>query len=147
MPERMTKNLDILVRASDEDEVIQRLEIAGYTKISGLAVPGYLFQAPDGTEVDVLLGNMPWISDALRHPNQDPASYPALDLPYLVLMKLEAMRAQDWADITRMLGLASEKELERVRQVVARYSPVDADDLESLIFIGKKEQEIPPSSE
>jgi hypothetical protein len=147
MPERMTKDMAILIRKSDEDEVVHRLEMAGYNKISELAVPGYLFQAPDGTEVDVLLGDMPWISDALRNPSQDPASYPVLDLPYLVLMKLEAMRAQDWADITRMLGLASEKELDRVKEVVARYSPGDADDLESLIFIGKKEQEMPPSSE
>jgi hypothetical protein len=53
MPERMTKDLDILVRKSDEDEVVQRLKIAGYTKISELAVPGYLFHAPDGTEVDL----------------------------------------------------------------------------------------------
>ena len=147
MPERMTKDLDILVRKSDEDKVIQRLKTAGYTMISELAVPGYLFQAPDGAEVDVLLGKMPWISEALRRPNRDPAGYPVLDLPYLVLMKLDAMRAQDWADITRMLGLASEEELAEVRKIIARYSPEDISDLEALIFIGKKEREIPPSSE
>jgi hypothetical protein len=147
MPERMTKDLDILIRKSDEDEVVKRLETAGFTRISKLAVPGYLFQAPDGAEVDVLIGDMPWISDALSRPNQDPTGYPVLDLPYLVLMKLDAMRAQDWADITRMLGLASEKELEEVKKIIARYSPEDAADLEALIFIGKKEQELPPSPE
>jgi hypothetical protein len=147
MPERMTKGLDILVRKLDGDKAVQRLKEAGFTLVSNLAVPSYLFRAPDGAEVDMLLGDMPWLTDALQNPRQDPAGYPVLDLPYLVLMKLEAMRAQDWADITRMLGLAPDEELARVRSAVARYSPVDSADLDALIFIGKKEMEPPPSSE
>ena len=46
-----------------------------------------------------------------------------------------------------MLGLASDIELDEVRVVVARYTPEDIEDLESLIFIGKKEQEVPPTTE
>jgi hypothetical protein len=84
------------------------------------------------------------LAKALRQPQQDPAGYPVLGLPYLVLMKLAAIRAQDWADITRMLGLATDAQLGDVRAAVARYSPEDSDDLESLIFLGKKEQEAPP---
>jgi hypothetical protein len=38
-----------------------------------------------------------------------------------------------------MLGLASDSELDDVRAVVARYTPEDSEDLESLIFIGKQE--------
>ena len=34
-------------------------------------------------------------------------------------------------------------DLDEVRVVVKRYVPEDLEDLESLIFIGKKEQEIP----
>jgi len=59
-------------------------------------------------------------------------------------MKMAAMRAQDWADISRMLGLASDEVLNEVRAVVAHYSPEDSGDLESLIFIGQKEREQPP---
>jgi hypothetical protein len=62
-----------------------------------------------------------------------------LVLPYLVLMKLESSRLQDTADLSRMLGLASEEELARVRAVVARYAPGEADDLESLIYLGRLE--------
>jgi hypothetical protein len=43
-----------------------------------------------------------------------------------------------------MVGWADDETLEKVRQAVARYSPEDSEDLESLIFIGKKETEIPP---
>jgi hypothetical protein len=44
-----------------------------------------------------------------------------------------------------MLGLATEEMLNRVRQVVKQYSPADCEDLESLIFIGKKELDLPAS--
>jgi len=56
-----------------------------------------------------------------------------------VLMKLEASRLQDIADLARMLGLASESERERVRAAVARYVPDALEDLESLIYLGMLE--------
>ena len=56
-------------------------------------------------------------------------------------MKLEASRAQDLADVSRMLGGASEGELEPVRQVVGTYMPEAAEDLESLIALGRMERE------
>ena len=67
---------------------------------------------------------------------QDPAGYPVLDLPYLVLMKMETSRAQDLADLSKMLGLAAEEDLERIRQIIARHMPAAVDDLESLIYLG-----------
>lgn len=67
------------------------------------------------------------------------ADLPVLGLPYLVLMKLTAMRSQDWADVSRMLGLATEADLEEVRDVVRRYSPEDVEDLEALIMLGRRE--------
>jgi hypothetical protein len=54
-------------------------------------------------------------------------------------MKLAASRVQDAADLSRMLGLASEEDLARVRAVVARYAPDEADDVESLIYLGRVE--------
>ena len=141
MPERATKDLDILVRLQDEAEVQARLAAAGYKIVSRLAVPGFLVRAPDGAEIDVILGNYPWLSEALKHVQHDPAGYPVLDLPYLVIMKMISSRGRDVGDVTTMLGLASDTELARVRQVVARYTPDDLADLESLIFLGRFEMQ------
>jgi len=143
MPERMTKDMDILIHKNDGQEVIQRLQKAGYTVISQLAVPGHLLQSPTGVEVDVLFGDTPWLKDALAQPQFDAARYPVLDLPYLVLLKLQAMRPQDWTDVSRMLGLASDEVLNQVREAITQYSPEDSDDLESLIYLGKLETEMP----
>jgi len=139
MPERATKDLDILVRREDGHEVRKRLEAAGYTFVTHLAVPGFLVHSPEGVEVDVMLGDDPWLDEALAHPRRDPAGFPVLDLPYLVLTKLIASRLQDVADLSRMLGLASDEELASVRTVVARYAPTEMDDLESLIYLGRFE--------
>ena len=140
MPERATKDLDILVRREDGDEVRKRLEAAGYTFVTHLTVvPGFLVHSPEGVEVDVMLGDDPWLEEALAHPRQDPAGFPVLDLPYLVLVKMESSRAQDVADLSRMLGLASDEELASVRAIVARHAPTEMDDLESLIYLGRFE--------
>ena len=141
MPERATKDLDILVRLQDEAEVQARLMSAGYKIVSRLAVPGFLVCGPDGAEIDVILGGYPWLTEALKHVQHDPAGYPVLDLPYLVIMKMISSRGRDVGDVTTMLGLASDTELARVRQVVARYTPDDLADLESLIFLGRFEMQ------
>jgi hypothetical protein len=140
MPERATKDLDILVRREDGHAVRKSLEAAGYTFVTHLTVvPGFLVHSPEGVEVDVMLGDDPWLEEALTNPRQDPAGFPVLDLPYLVLMKMESSRAQDVADLSRMLGLASDEELASVRAMVARYAPTEMDDLESLIYLGRFE--------
>ncbi|MBI5962943.1 MAG: hypothetical protein HY863_05670 [Chloroflexi bacterium] len=147
MPERMTKDLDIIVHQKFGETAIKQLEQAGYHIVSQLSIPGYLMLSPEGTELDVLFGNYAWLDEALSHTANDPAGYPIVKLPYLILLKMEAQRAQDWADVSRMLGWASETDLDEVRAIVKRYMPQDLEDLESLIFIGKKEQELPPSDE
>lgn len=139
MPERMTKDLDILIHQNDKEAVLSRLEQAGYQILEPLAIPGYALTAPDGAEVDLLLGNEAWLTEALSEPVQDAAGYPVISLPYLILLKMGAQRTQDWADVSRMLGLASDEDLDKVRAAVARYTPDDSEDLESLIFIGKQE--------
>ncbi len=139
MPERATKDLDILVRATDSRAVRERLEAADYRYVSSLTAPGFLMHSPEGVEIDVILGESPWLDEALAHPHEDPAGYPVLDLPYLVLMKIAVSRTQDVADLSRMLGLASEEELARVRAVIARYAPGEAEDVESLIYLGQVE--------
>jgi len=146
MPERMTRDMDILVHHSKGNAAISRLQEAGYQILGQLSIPGYSLRSPEGTEVDVIFGKDAWLIEALAHPKRDAAGYPVIGLPYLILLKMTAQRAQDWADVSRMLGLASDAELDEVRAAVTRYSPEDSEDLESLIFIGKKEQETPPDA-
>lgn len=141
MPERMTRDLDILIRERDSGAVVAKLKAAGFKSGSPLSIPGALMISPDGVEVDVLFGTSPWLDDAMNNPVSDPAGYPTIALPYLILLKMDAQRAQDWADVSRMLGWAGDADLEKVREVFRKYAPQDLEDLESLIFIGKKERE------
>ena len=139
MPERATKDIGVLVRQEDEKTVLRLLQAVGYEVVSSLAVGGWLARSPEGVELDILLGSAPWLGEALAHPRLDSAGYPVIDLPYLVLMKMESSRSLDVGDLSRMLGLASEQDLERVRQAVKQYSPQDLQDFESLIYLGKLE--------
>ncbi len=60
-------------------------------------------------------------------------------------MKLWASRAQDVADLSRMLGQADDATLEQVRAVVRAYRDEDLEDLESLILLGKQELSVDES--
>jgi hypothetical protein len=139
MPERMTQDLDILVHVNDAPETVRRLEAAGYHFEGSLTFPGAILRSREGVEVDVLFGSFAWVHDAVSNTRQDPAGFPVVALPYLVLLKMWATRDQDWTDITRMLGLASEDDLETVRQVISQHSPEDSEDLQTMIFLGKQE--------
>ena len=139
MPERKTRAFDILVHHHDGDAALARLREAGYQVASELSIPGYMLNAPDGTEIDLLLIPFEWLDDALQPDRTDAAGYPVLGLPYLVLMKMETSRPQDLGDLSRMLGLAEEDDLEQVRAAVTRYMPDAAEDLESLIYLGRLE--------
>ena len=141
MPERATQDMDILIRRADADRVWQKLQSAGYTRVSELAIPGFVARSPDNIELDVLYGDAAWLDEALQHPETDAAGYPVIGLPYLVLMKLASARAQDMADLARMLGLASEARLAQVRNAVRRYALDAVEDLESLIYLGRLEIE------
>lgn len=143
MPERMTKDLDVLVRSVDGEIAVERLVAAGFVVHADLAIPGRALRSPDGVEVDVLFGEQPWLHDALRDVERDAAGYPVMGLSYLVLLKLQSARTQDWADVSRMLGQADGERLHEVRSVVRRYSLEDVEDLEALIFLGQQEMRAP----
>lgn len=141
MPERMTGDLDILVHFHDGDEALARLQEAGFQLKSELSIPGHMLNAPDGSETRLLLLPFAWLEEAFQQQQRDPAGYPVLGLPYLVLMKMETSRAQDLADLSKMLGLANEEVLDQIREIVARYMPEAAHDLESLICLGRLEMD------
>jgi hypothetical protein len=139
MPERMTHDLDILIHKTDCEKAWKRFQKAGFKMAEVLDAPYFVARSPDTPEVDVLCLDLPWLEAAFSQMRQDPAGLPVLDLPFLIIMKLRANRAIDIGDMTRMLGLASEADRERVRETIARYQPEDADDLEALILLGKLE--------
>jgi hypothetical protein len=139
MPERATQDLDILVIARDAREIQSRLEQAGFAKVQELAIGGATWRAPSGSVVDVIESREPWVPEALRDLKRDPQGLPVLSRPYLVLMKVQAGRAQDLADAARMLGFASEDERQMTRLLFARYLSDALEDLESLITLGKLE--------
>ncbi|MCL1491741.1 MAG: hypothetical protein M1G31_13465 [Pseudanabaena sp. Salubria-1] len=139
MPERMTLDIDILIKANDKNLIYQDLINAQAKKIGELSIAGSQWQLSDNTALDVLEAEDDWVDAALSKPNYSPDKIPVIALPYLVLMKLSASRTQDLADVSRMLGLASEKDLSEVRQVIALYLPTATEDLDSLIALGKLE--------
>lgn len=139
MPERMTLDIDILIKANDKNLIYQDLINAQAKKIGELSIAGSQWQLSDNTALDVLEAEDDWVDAALSKPNYSPDKMPVIALPYLVLMKLSASRTQDLADVSRMLGLASEKDLSEVRQIIALYLPTAREDLDSLIALGKLE--------
>jgi len=141
MPERSTRDLDIAVWHEDGPAVRKRLEEAGLTYQGELAIGGSSWRLPDGLPLDVIELRTPWAPAALAEAqdNRDPQGLPILPLPYLVLMKFEASRVLDLADLTRMLGQASEEQIRQVRRLFDHFHPEDREDLESLIHLGQLE--------
>lgn len=139
MPERMTQDVDILIPAADEAAARIAFQQAGYRITGDLSIGGFTAAPKSGPNVDVISGHAPWINTALAAPSYDPAGYPVLPRPFLILMKLEAGRGQDVADVQRMLGAMNSTERASTRQVVVRYLPDAAEDYDSLVTLADLE--------
>jgi hypothetical protein len=141
MPERATQDLDVIVAAGDGDQAERRLREAGWERRGRLTIGGSTWRSSEGAALDLVECAEPWCEAAIAEAqtNRDQQGLPILPLPYLVLTKLAAGRLQDAADVSRMLGMAEEAERQRVRQVVTRHSPDDAEDVEALIELGRLE--------
>ena len=131
--------LDILIKAEDARKIYQDLENAGGKKIGKLNIPGSQWQLPDNSSLKVLEADDEWVTEAVSNPNYAPDGLPIIDLSYLILMKLSASRTQDLADVSRMLGLADESNLTKIKSIVKAYLSTAMEDLESLILLGKLE--------
>lgn len=140
MPERMTKGLEIAILTAASAEARSRLEASGFAYQSELSIGGSSWTAPDGTVIDVIEGGASWWHEALEQArsNRDQQGLPILPLQFLVFMKVPSGRMQD---LTRMLGQASEESLGDIRRMFATRAPVDLDDLEALIALGRLELE------
>ncbi|MCW5933145.1 MAG: hypothetical protein KIT45_02455 [Fimbriimonadia bacterium] len=143
MPERLTQDMDVLVLTADSPTARRQLRAAGFQHVGELSIGGSQWRSPDGFNIDLLECDAEWCRGALQEAahNRDAHGLPILPLPYLVLMKFEASRAQDIADITRMLGQAGEADLDAVRALFDRYLLYEKDDLESLISLGQLEMQ------
>jgi hypothetical protein len=145
MPERMTSDLDVAIARGDAARARLRLRSAGFAYAGELSIGGSTWRTPEGFPEGVLELDAPWAEEALREAqsNRDPQGQPVMPLPYLILMKLDAGRTQDIADISRMLGQADATALGAVRSIVRAYQPDAVDDIESLIVLGRLELEQP----
>ena len=139
MPERSTLDVDILVRAEDLHRAGEVLKKAGARFEGELFISENAWRLKGGQYCDVIASEDLWAQEAFANPRKGLDGQPCIDLPWLVLLKLNASRTQDLADVTRMLGVASEEDRERVRSAVKTYRPQDLDDLQSLVKLGKLE--------
>jgi hypothetical protein len=139
MPERMTDDLDILIHEDEAERAYQNLHEQMARRMGDLSIGGTSWELPDKTILDIITSQREWVTTALRYPRMGADGQPVISLAYLVLMKLEASRTTDISDISRMLGLASEVELNEVRKTIEIYDPNSLEDLESLIQLGKIE--------
>ncbi|MDB5070075.1 MAG: hypothetical protein JWM87_1186 [Candidatus Eremiobacteraeota bacterium] len=145
MPERTTAGIDLLVEPENIDRAIAQLVGSGHElKPQPLAFMdtrlGLIGQRLAlGRPVDVLSSHQSWVYDAMASVRWENDTLPIVDLPYLIALKLDASRSVDQGDLSRMLGFASAHDLDRVRAVVSRLLPADADDLEQYMLLGKHE--------
>ena len=130
-PERVTNDLDILIKAQDAATLAADIERAGGS-----------FQCEvNGMALDVQEENAPWAAEAIANPASAPNGLPVISLPYLVLMKMKAGRAIDIGDLSRVLGAADEESLAQTRSVMKSDYSDGLEDLESLIYLGRLEYE------
>lgn len=145
MPERTTAGIDFLVEPENFERAIEQLVGTGHvpkpqarkfidTRL-GLFGQRFVLARP----VDVLSSDQAWVHQAMTSVRMENETLPIVDLPFLVALKLDASRSVDQGDLSRMLGFASHEDLNRVRVVVRRLLPMDADDLEQYIMLGKHE--------
>lgn len=152
MPERMTKDIDILVGANDFDAAELRLRDAGYQaggphddlffSNSMLGLFGRAWEK-GAVRVDLISSRQAWVHEALAVYAYDQTGLRVIALPYLVLLKLDASRGQDQADVERMLGRLSNDDVKKVAEIVGRYSndPQAEQDVYQYALLGRLEYE------
>ncbi len=125
MPERMTRDVDVLTTPEHYEQLAADLRAAFCRRLGTLAIGGWLWETADGVEFDVLVSDATWAHDAVASPNLAPDGTRIIALPYLALMKLQAGRAQDVADLSRMLGGADTVAWSAVVDALTRYGDSD----------------------
>lgn len=141
IPERMTLDVDILIHERDSEQTRLAFEAAGYLVTGQLSIGGFSVQSdePNAPPIDVLTRSDTWLDAVLAAPERDAADYPVLPRPYLILLKLQAGRTQDLADVQRLVAYTSPAQRAEFTQVVQLASPELVEDLESLYTLADLE--------
>jgi hypothetical protein len=141
IPERMTLDIDILIHERHAEAVRAALLNDGYQVTGVLSIGGFSVHSADqdAPPIDVLTRADTWLDTALKHPSADAAGYPVLGRPYLILLKLQAGRTQDLADVQRLLAYLPSSERRSIRQLVVRFAPELAEDFDSLCTLADLE--------
>jgi len=143
IPERTTQDLDIAVLARDREIVKKQLESSGFKYKGELTIPGSSWLSSKGEYIDIIELEDFYENALLQaQNNRDLQGLPIMPFEYLILMKYKSGRVQDIADITRMLGQADDKEVNKVCELFKVLLPEEIKDLESLIELGKLELKI-----
>ena len=80
MPERMTLDLDILVRVGDAELIYEDLRQANGRKIGDLSIAGSQWKLDDETSLDVLEFEGNWVNEALSSPNYASDGLPIIEI-------------------------------------------------------------------
>lgn len=145
MPERATGDIDLVTLPIHFEAAEARLEAAGFSRLGRLAIGGSAWRAPDGRALDLIELRQPWANEALDvAAAATTEDLPVFTLPFLVLMKLEASRSIDLGDVSRILGLATDEQVDEARAVMQRYSPELLRDFESFLALGRLEMQQRP---
>lgn len=141
IPERMTLDIDILVHERNAEAVRLALLNAGYAVTAQLSIGGFSVQSADpaAPPIDVLTRADAWLDTALTQPVADPAGFPTIGRPYLILMKLQAGRTQDLADVQRLLAYVPQPQRDAIRDIVLRHAPDLVEDYDSLCTLADLE--------
>lgn len=134
IPERMTLDIDILIHERNAEVARAAMLKAGYHVTAQLSIGGFSVQGGDPTAppIDILTRADAWLDTALAQPVADPAGYPVLGRPYLILLKLQAGRTQDLADVQRLLAHVPQPQRKAIRQIVLCYASDLVEDYDSL---------------
>jgi hypothetical protein len=141
IPERMTLYVNILIHERDSANARTAFQAAGYRVTAQLSSGGFSVQAgdPKAPPIDVLTRSDAWLDTVLAAPAYDAAGYPVLPRTYLILLKLQAGRTQDLADVQRLVAYTSPAQRAAFTQVVRLASPELVEDLESLFTLADLE--------
>jgi hypothetical protein len=140
VPERSTLDVDIMIRAHDEVQAKAAFQTMGYAITGPLTIGGFTAHPSDGgPPIDVLTSTATWLTDALEHPTPDPAGLPAMPRRYLLLIKLQAGRTQDLADVQRLLRGTSPEERAAMRAVIQGHAAELVEDYDALVTLADLE--------
>jgi hypothetical protein len=148
MPERMTLDVDILIHERDLISARSAFIGAGYRVVGLLSIGGLTVEPslPQTMPIDILARSDEWVDAALRSPASDSAGYPVLGRPYLTLMKLQAGRTQDLADVQRLLAGTPAGERASTRALIVQHNPELVEDYDALCTLADLEFG-PPSAD